>query len=357
VSFLIDDFLNPAVRRAVAELAGRFQSARPFRHIVIDDFLTAGFCDRLLEQFPVFDDAHAVDENERVGGKATREQVRSLGEAYVDIDDLMRHPDFLSLLGRITGVKDLHYDPHYFGGGTHESSQGQELDPHIDFNYHPISREHRRLNLIIYLNPEWEDGWGGSLQLHRDPYREPELDEIVTVTPLLNRCVIFETSEHSWHGFQAIDLPAGRHTLSRKSFAVYFYTDTRPVDETAEEHSTVYVERHLSPSFQPGRVLNTEDVEKIKNLLQRRDQHLRRLYGDIQKLYGQLNRTRLRFGAAVDPMDPVEDLSMEDGSAQRMIGVLRSRIAELEASTSWRLTAPLRALKRLLPGKGRRGGK
>jgi hypothetical protein len=102
------------------------------------------------------------------------------------MDDLLQSPEFLALVGRITGIAGLRYDPWYFGGGTHENRQGQDLDPHIDFNYHPMTRQHRRLNLIIYLNEEWDDAWGGSLQLHRDPHLEPAEDQIVTVTPLLN---------------------------------------------------------------------------------------------------------------------------------------------------------------------------
>ena len=110
--------------------------------------------------------------------------------------------------GQFHVLRDV--DLAYFGGGTHENLQGQDLDAHIDFNYHPLTRQHRRLNLIIYLNEQWQDEWGGSLQLHRDPTLPPQSDEIVTVTPLLNRCVIFETSERSWHGFRRIDLPADR---------------------------------------------------------------------------------------------------------------------------------------------------
>jgi hypothetical protein len=222
----------------------------------------------------------------------------------------------------------------------------------VDFNYHPITRQHRRLNLIVYLNPEWRDEWGGSLQLHRDPHVAPEQDEIVTLTPLMNRCVIFETTESSWHGFARIQLPEDRQNLSRKSFALYYYTDTRPTDETAVEHSTVYVERHLPARFQPGLTLDEHDLQELKILLARRDQHMQRLYRNIQQLYGENNGLRQRLDAAAvvsSGSDLPEPQSTDQ--AQQSILTLRSRIRELEQSTSWRITAPLRAIKTWFSGK------
>lgn len=326
----LDGLLQAGVIARAEAYAAQFRAARPFRHVVIDDFLDPAFAGALLSQFPAFDEAAALNEDGQVGGKATQEQVRALGSAFERMDDLLQSRAMLDLIGRICGMEDLRYDPWYFGGGTHENRHGQDLDPHIDFNYHPITRQHRRLNLIVYLNPEWDDDWGGSLQLHRDPYVEPEQDEIVTVAPRMNRCVIFETSERSWHGFRRIELPQDRRDLSRRSFAVYFYTETRPPAETADEHSTVYVERHLPERFGEGYVLERADVAELKSMLRRRDQHLRRLYREIQKLNGRFNRSWL--------------MSAENH--------LRRRIYELENSTSWRITAPLRALRRALGGPG-----
>jgi Rps23 Pro-64 3,4-dihydroxylase Tpa1-like proline 4-hydroxylase len=345
--------INPAVVAAADHLHQQFDQAQPFRHVVVDHFLDERFCRRLLDEFPAFDTRAALNENGEIGGKATQEKMQRLGPSYRELDALVQSQPFRDLVSDITGIPDLQYDPHYFGGGTHENRQGQDLDPHVDFNFHPISRQHRRLNLIIYLNPEWQDEWGGSLQLHRDPYLPPEQDEIVTLTPLLNRCVIFETTESSWHGFERISLPADCQELSRKSFALYYYTDTRPAGEAAEEHSTVYVERHMSPRFQPGLTLNEADVQELRNLFARRDQHMRRLYRNIQHLYGENNRLRqvaLSHSAAGDT--ETATATAEQAQLQQLVRSLRSRIVELENSTSWRLTAPLRAIKRLVTGRG-----
>jgi Rps23 Pro-64 3,4-dihydroxylase Tpa1-like proline 4-hydroxylase len=348
----VRDYINDKVLEQSGELASRFQSAAPFRHVMIDDFLVPEFCSEISSQFPDFDPKAAINENGEIGAKATQEKVQSLGSAYQAIDNLVQTPEFLALIEEITGVGNLCYDPYYFGGGTHENRRGQDLDPHVDFNYHPITGQHRRLNLIIYLNEQWEDSWGGSLELHRDPYLEPDADEILTITPMMNRCVIFETNEYSWHGFRRIDPPEEFAHLSRRSFAIYYYTDDRPAEETATEHSTVYVERHLPAEFVPGLELSEDSIRTIRTMLQRRDQHLKRLYSNIQHLHGECNQLRATASLARDPHSRKE--SQTDGSdvklSEEYVRQLEARIDEMESSNSWRITAPIRALRRLISG-------
>ncbi len=264
------------------QLAQAFDQAAPFRHLVIDDFFDPDVAERLLAQFPPFERGNARNESGQLGGKSVVERIRELGDAYAALDDMVRSADFLQWLSQATGIPDLRYDPWYFGGGTHENRQGQDLDPHIDFNRHPETGWHRRLNLIVYLNHEWEDTWGGSLELHKDPRAVD--NHITLVTPLFNRCVVFETTEWSWHGFSRIQLPEARQSLSRRSIALYFYTTTRPDDELAATHSTVYVDRPLPERFQPGMVLTDADLAEIRTLLTRRDMHNQRLYNEVCRL-------------------------------------------------------------------------
>ena len=268
--------LHSGLTDPVAHLHQQWAGAQPFHHVVIDNFLDPVFCQELIDGFPGFAEKDALNERGEVGGKAVVSDLAAIGPAYQRFDKLMQDPEFLSMVGRITGIPDLQYDPEYIGGGTHENLSGQELDTHVDFNYHPTSQLHRRLNLILFLNPEWEEAWGGLLELLRDPFSAEE-GNTTFVTPLANRAVIFETTEASWHGFRKIRIPAGKK-ISRRSIAVYFYTRERPRQETAPSHATIYYQRPLAANIQPGHTLSAEDVLELQILLTRRDTYARFLY-------------------------------------------------------------------------------
>ncbi|HET9033355.1 MAG TPA: 2OG-Fe(II) oxygenase [Dokdonella sp.] len=282
--------INPDVVERSDAIAKRFARRDPFRHVVIEDFFSADYAKRLLAEFPSFECGNARNEAGEIGNKSTVERVRELSPGYRDLDNLIKSSGFLELIGELTGIDNLLYDPFYFGGGTHENREGQDLDPHVDFNRHPVENWHRRLNLIVYLNPEWQDSWGGSLEIHKDPRADD--NRIKLITPLFNRCVIFETTETSWHGFSRITLPDSHKNLSRRSIALYFYTTDRPADEIADTHSTIYVDRALPSHYVAGKTLSDANVEELKMMLKRRDQHNQRLYRDITQLSSQLEQAQ-----------------------------------------------------------------
>jgi hypothetical protein len=267
-------FIDPSVRENRAVYRQAFESARPFRHVVIDNFLVPDRARALDEGFPIFDPLKAIDETGKLGGKAVNEDLVAMGGVYRQLAGYLDGKEFPEEISALTGIGKLRHDPTLYGGGTHENLHGQELDPHIDFNIDERAWYYRRLNVLIYLNQEWEESWGGAIELHSDP-RQPDENRVVSFAPTFNRCLIFETNERSWHGFSRIHLPEHKRHLSRKSLSIYLYTEEPPDGKPVASHTTFYVHRPLPGSVQPDRPLTREDHARLKTLLQRRDDLIR----------------------------------------------------------------------------------
>jgi len=251
-----------------------FLHAQPFKHVVIESFFEPSFAERLVAAFPVFNANLARTEMGRVGGKAVHTDIGAISPVYQELYATISSKPFLELVSRLSGIPGLILDPKMYGGGTHENLHGQELDPHVDFNYDEAQQLHRRLNLIVYLNKDWQREWGGALEIHSNP-RDFSGNRFESYDPLFNRCVMFETNERSWHGFPKIELPAGKRHLSRRSISIYLYTKDRPAEEIAPVHGTFYVQRPLPRHIATGRTLTEEDVAEIQKLLVRRDEWIR----------------------------------------------------------------------------------
>jgi len=250
----------------------------PFKHVVIDNFLNSAIAKSLLDQFPcVEDQSKLVNEFGVLNPKASVPDVAGIGGVYSLIDNYIQTDEFLTLMSKITGIPNLLYDPWYFGAGTHENFHSAGLDPHIDFNIHPKTNWHRRINAIVYLNENWDPNWGGDIGFHTDPWNLAG-DKRFAFEPLFNRCVIFETTEKSWHSVETINLPIEQRNLSRKSFTIYLYTKERIGEEIAPPHGTVYVQRPLPIKLVEGAVITAKDVEIVNANLQRRHSYLKGMY-------------------------------------------------------------------------------
>src|SRR5258708_39962982 len=112
----------------------------PFRHVTIENFFARRYAEQLLAEFPRFEQGNRVGDDGREGGKSTVERIKALGPGYRALDACIQAPEFLQLIGRITGVDALIYASFYLGGGTPENRQDPFLQAPIDVNYHPTAR-------------------------------------------------------------------------------------------------------------------------------------------------------------------------------------------------------------------------
>lgn len=214
-----------------------YAAGQPFPHIVLDGWFDTGLLRRVTKEIPsplgpnsLFsaDVAHLQER------KFAWRDVPALGPESTRLIAFLNGKPFLEFLSALTGIGGLVPDPYMWGAGFHQILTGGKLAIHADFNIHPVTQLYRRVNLLLYLNEEWDEAWGGDLELWN-----AGMDACAKrIAPLFNRTVIFSTSDISFHGHpDPMTSPPGR---VRRSLALYYYTYERlPHDE----HSTLWRDR------------------------------------------------------------------------------------------------------------------
>jgi len=206
------------------KLAAGYKSSKPFPHTIIDGFLTHKGYNKICKAFPKKnDEIWKTPSNIHTVGKSVTKN-GSLGLKELSYSEDVRRffhelnsSLFLNFLEKLTGIKGLIPDPYFFEGGFHRSSSGGYLDIHADFSHHDKLGLERRLNLILYLNDNWLETYGGELGLYNKNFKK-----VVSIAPIANRIVIFTTSDDSFHGHpEKTTCPANKN---RKSIALYYYS-------------------------------------------------------------------------------------------------------------------------------------
>lgn len=218
------------------ELRDRYVAAEPFPHIVLDGLFDDDALEAVLREFP---DRNAMRWREFDSPTEKKlgyyHETSAISKTVREFLNDMNSFEMLLWLEALTGIDGLIPDPYFGGGGLHQIEPGGFLKIHADFNVHPKLKLDRRLNMLVYLNKEWRDEYGGHLELW---------DRDLTacrqkILPSFNRTVIFSTSDTSFHGHpQPLTAPAG---LSRKSVSLYYYTAGRPEGERSAPHDTLFV--------------------------------------------------------------------------------------------------------------------
>ena len=235
----IDRFLPlQRMKELAASAHSTYLKAAPFPHIILDDFFDPNLVEQVLAEFPQpgairwqqFDNEREIklaSAAESAFGPVTRLFLYHLNSIT-----------FLEFLSAITGIPNLLSDPRFDGGGLHQIVRGGKLAIHADFNRHGAYNLDRRLNLLLYLNKDWREEYGGHLQLWNRDMTRCE----ARVLPIFNRVMIFGTTDFTYHGHpDALQCPEG---MTRKSLALYYFSNGRPAEEISGEHSTIFRARH-----------------------------------------------------------------------------------------------------------------
>lgn len=216
-----------------------YAQAQPFPHIVIDKFLPEDLLDVILTEFPKVDAIDWQKFDRPAEKKLASKNELQMGAATRSLLYQFNSSTFMDFLETLTGIDGLIPDPHFEGGGLHQIQRGGFLKMHVDFNRHARLRLDRRLNLLVYLNKDWQEKYGGHLELWDQDMTKCEQK----ILPIFNRCVVFGTTDFSYHGHpEPLNCPADR---TRKSLALYYYSNGRPDSEVKGDdfHSTIFQAR------------------------------------------------------------------------------------------------------------------
>jgi Rps23 Pro-64 3,4-dihydroxylase Tpa1-like proline 4-hydroxylase len=223
------DYAKTAVARA-----RDYQSAQPFPHIVLDDFLPRQLARDLSAAFPRQGDIRWVERNNANNRRRYQHDETKLPLLLREMLRELNGRQFILFLETLTGIQSLLPDPYFIGGGVHTSTTGDFLKVHADFNWHHKLQAHRRINALLYLSDDWQPEWQGALELWDKDMTGP----VVSALPLFNRLVVFSTGENSNHGQRLPNAcPPG---VQRKVLNLYYYTSLRHDGDVADPHFTLY---------------------------------------------------------------------------------------------------------------------
>ena len=233
---LSDEFLHK-LETLAEEKAEVYKNNKPFPHIYFDNFLPGEAAEAALRNFPEPKQLTWSEFNNPNEKKLAFDVVERLPAPDRDVLYFLNSRPMLRFLEVLTGIEGIIPDPYYSGGGLHQIKRGGKLEVHADFNYHAKLKLDRRINVLIYLNKDWKEEYGGHFELWNGEMTRAEQK----ILPLFNRCAIFSTTSFSYHGHPTpLTCPPDR---TRKSFATYYYSNGRPEEEVSEAHSTLFQHR------------------------------------------------------------------------------------------------------------------
>ncbi|WP_027003009.1 2OG-Fe(II) oxygenase [Hugenholtzia roseola] len=227
-----------ALKSRTEAIKADYQSKKPFRYVMFENFFEAEVAELVHQNYPtiadgLWDGTTYLDQKNKFQ-KTDFEAGSVMHQLFTELNS----KPFLNWIQEISEIEEeLIGDEQLFGGGLHQSINGAFLNVHVDYNIHPKTQFHRRLNVLVYMNKDWKDEYEGHLELWDLTGEKKVL--LGKYAPSFNRCVIFETNEISFHGHpKPLKTPQG---INRKSIATYYYTKERPAHEIAEGHNTIYV--------------------------------------------------------------------------------------------------------------------
>ena len=215
------------------QLNDTFVGTPPYPMITLDNFLPNDYAKKLQKECESIPDHYWTKFTRR--GSYMEECINmDVAPVANEFVNQMHSQAGMLWISKVTGIKDLIPDPYLVGGGYSRSYRDCTLKIHTDFNWNDTLKCHRMLSLIVYLNEDWKEEYGGHLQFNDFKNKTA----IQRVAPLFNRVVLWRYHKKGFHGFpDPIKCP---ENYSRNTFRLFFYVSNATYDSADLPHRSLY---------------------------------------------------------------------------------------------------------------------
>jgi len=142
-------------------LKEQWQNAKPYSHVVIDNFLPLEVAKAVSDEFPNSDSNFWYEYSSPLEvKKACSDWNKFPGSIYRTFLSLLS-PQVTEVLSFLTD-RELVADIGLHGGGLHLHKAGGKLNTHLDYSIHPTAKLQRKVNIIVYVSENWNPEWDGA---------------------------------------------------------------------------------------------------------------------------------------------------------------------------------------------------
>jgi len=249
--------LSPSTTAALVSnsIKHNYLKANPFPHVIIDDFLESSLASQIATEFPSYESQFLDEYSNQIEEKKLLNHWNKFGPSTYSTLSFLCSQRFSDILTDFTSSKALNADIGLHGAGIHMHSRGGKNNVHLDYSIHPKLGLQRKLNLIIYLTPDWDPSWNGSLGLYKGDKTQPT-ELVKEIIPKFNRAILFDVTGLSWHGLpDPITCPS---SISRNSLALFYLQEP---DQTADK-------KRVKATFSPA-PWQIDDPEVLRTIQMR----------------------------------------------------------------------------------------
>ncbi len=194
----------------------------------IDDLLPLEIVLKIHEVFPKSSEMthkKSLREDKFVGA-----QMNHYNPILEEIIYAFQDQKIVDLIGEICNIDKAIADEHLYAGGLSMMGNKQFLNPHLDNSHDKDRKRWRVLNLLYYVTPNWEEEYGGNLELWPNGLNEKQ----ITIHSKFNRLAVMITHSRSIHSVSPVVFDGFRCCISN------YYFSENPVLETDRFHVTSF---------------------------------------------------------------------------------------------------------------------